>query len=150
MLDKRNMPPRARSESFANLVGIEVPILLAPMAGACPPSLSVAVANAGGLGACGALMMKPDEIEAWCSQFRKDSRGEFQINLWIPEASPKRDFDLEKQQREFLANWGPVFHQKRAMPRCRTLKRSAISFCPWPRKSFLRSWGFIRRRSYLN
>ena len=50
----------------------------------------MAVANAGGLEACGALMMKPDEIELWCAEFRKDSRGEFQINLWIPETPPVR------------------------------------------------------------
>jgi nitronate monooxygenase len=77
------------------------------MAGACPPSLSIAVANAGGLGACGALMMEPNEIKAWSAKFREGSRGEFQINLWIPESPPVRDFDLEKQQREFVAKWGP-------------------------------------------
>jgi nitronate monooxygenase len=35
-----------------------------PMAGACPPSLSIAAMNAGSLGACGALSMQPDEIIA--------------------------------------------------------------------------------------
>ncbi|MHB8541474.1 MAG: NAD(P)H-dependent flavin oxidoreductase [Candidatus Acidiferrales bacterium] len=107
MSDKRYSSPRSRAEGFANRLGIRLPILLAPMAGACPPSLSIAVANAGGLGACGALMMKPDEIEAWSAEFRKGSQGEFQINLWIPEAPPARDFELEKRQREFLAMWGP-------------------------------------------
>jgi nitronate monooxygenase len=77
------------------------------MAGACPPSLSVAVANAGGLGACGALLMKPDEIRIWSDEFRRGSQGEFQINLWIPEPPPVRDFELEEQQRTFLAMWGP-------------------------------------------
>jgi nitronate monooxygenase len=32
--------------------------------------LSIAVANAGGLGACGALMMTPDEIRTWSAAFR--------------------------------------------------------------------------------
>ncbi len=107
MFDHGFSSPRARAESFANRLGIRVPILLAPMAGACPPSLSIAVANAGGLGACGALMMKPDEIRAWSAEFREGSQGKFQINLWIPEAPPSRDFELEKRQREFLATWGP-------------------------------------------
>jgi nitronate monooxygenase len=106
MVDK-NSAPRARAEDFANRLGIRLPILLAPMAGASPPSVSIAVANAGGLGACGALLMKPDEIKAWAAEFRKGSRGEFQINLWIPEAQPARDFELENRQREFLATWGP-------------------------------------------
>lgn len=107
MSDKQSSSPRVRAEEFANRLGLRRPILLAPMAGACPPSLSIAVANAGGLGGCGALMMKPEEIRTWGAEFRKRSRGEYQINLWIPDAPPKRDFDLERQQREFLAKWGP-------------------------------------------
>jgi nitronate monooxygenase len=77
------------------------------MAGACPASLSIAVANAGELGACGALMMKPDEITAWSAEFRAKSQGEFQLNVWIPSAPPIRDFESEKRQREFLSKWGP-------------------------------------------
>jgi hypothetical protein len=42
----------------------------------------------------GALLMKPDEILAWGSAFREGRAGEFQINLWIAEAPPVRDFDL--------------------------------------------------------
>jgi nitronate monooxygenase len=98
----------ARGEHFAERVGIRLPVLLAPMAGACPPSLSIAVANAGGLGACGALLMKPDEIQSWAEEYRKGSGGEFQINLWIPEEPPKRELELEKRQCEFLATWGPA------------------------------------------
>jgi nitronate monooxygenase len=107
MFEKTHSSPHGRAKAFAERLGIRVPILLAPMAGACPPSLSIAVANAGGLGACGALMMTPDEIGAWSAEFREGSQGKFQINLWIPEAPPKRDFELEKMQREFLAMWGP-------------------------------------------
>jgi nitronate monooxygenase len=88
-------------------LGIRLPILLAPMAGASPPSLSIAVSNAGGLGACGALLMKPEEIRTWSADFREGSQGRFQINLWIPEARPERDFESEKKVREFLATWGP-------------------------------------------
>ena len=99
--------PVARAEDFAARLGIRLPILLAPMAGACPPSLSIAVANAGGMGACGALLMKPEEIATWCAEFRAESQGEFQINLWIPGPPPKRDAELEKRQREYLAQWGP-------------------------------------------
>ena len=97
----------SRAEEFAARLGIRLPVLLAPMAGACPVSLSAAVANAGGMGACGALLMKPEEIAAWCSDFRAQSQGEFQINLWIPGPEPKRDPKLERRQREYLAEWGP-------------------------------------------
>jgi nitronate monooxygenase len=97
----------AHAEEFAGRLGIRLPILLAPMAGACATSLSAAVANAGGMGACGALLMKPEEIAAWCDDFRAQSEGEFQINLWIPGPEPKRDAMLERRQREYLAQWGP-------------------------------------------
>ena len=78
------------------------------MAGAGPPSLSIAVANAGGMGACGALLMEPDAIRAWAGEFRRESKGEFQLNLWIRDPAPVRDPEREARQREFLAAWGPA------------------------------------------
>lgn len=107
MSERTHSSPVARAEKFANRLGIRVPILLAPMAGACPPSVSIAVANAGGLGGCGALMMQPDEIRRWADEFRRGSQGEFQMNLWIPDPAPARDFESEREVREFLAKWGP-------------------------------------------
>lgn len=107
MSDTKHSSPLARAQQFAQLLGMQLPVLLAPMAGACPPSLSIAVANAGGLGACGALMMEPEQIRAWSEEFRKGSPGAFQINLWIPEPQPPRDAELEKKQRQFLEQWGP-------------------------------------------
>lgn len=108
MIDPKQLSPLKRAEDFADRLGIRLPILLAPMAGACPPSLSIAVANAGGLGACGALLMSPDEIKGWSDEFRDGSAGPFQMNLWIPEPPPVRDSELEKRQRQFLAQWGPL------------------------------------------
>jgi nitronate monooxygenase len=107
MGDKKYSSPRARAEAFTGTLGMRLPILLAPMAGACPPSLSVAVANAGGLGACGALLMEPEAIKAWSTEFRQQSKGDFQLNLWIPDPVSVRDSESEKQQREYLAAWGP-------------------------------------------
>ena len=102
-----SVSPFMRAQSFAERLGTRVPILLAPMAGASPASLSIAVVDGGGLGACGALMMSPNEVLAWGKEFRAGSAGGFQINLWIPEAPPERNFVLEARQREFLAAWGP-------------------------------------------
>lgn len=107
MLKNKHMSPLARAQQFANWLGIRLPIVMAPMSGACPPSLAVAIANAGGLGGCGALLMQPDEIKSWSEEFRKGSAGEFQINLWIPDPLPKRDTELERRERDFLAQWGP-------------------------------------------
>jgi nitronate monooxygenase len=97
-----------RAQRFCERFGLRVPILLAPMAGASAPSLSIAVANAGGLGACGALLMKPEEIVGWTEEVRRGTQGPFQINLWVPDPPPKRDREHEARVREFLAEWGPA------------------------------------------
>ena len=43
------------AQQFCERFGLRVPILLAPLAGASATALSIAVAQAGGLGACGAV-----------------------------------------------------------------------------------------------
>ena len=96
-----------RAESFCGRFGLRVPILLAPMAGVSAPSLSVAVANAGGLGSCGVLLMRPDEVLAWAQEVRASSNGAFQLNIWIPDPPPQRDPERETRVREFLGPWGP-------------------------------------------
>ena len=97
----------ARAEAFCAAYNLRIPILLAPMAGACPASLSIAVANAGGLGACGGLLMQPAAIKAWASEVRAGTNGGFQLNLWIPDAPPTRDEAAEAAVRGFLGTWGP-------------------------------------------
>lgn len=97
-----------RSSAFCERFGIQVPILLAPMAGVGAPSLSIAVAKAGGLGACGALLMKPEEILKWSATVRETAGGAFQLNLWVPDPLPVRDPAHESEVRSFLEKWGPA------------------------------------------
>jgi nitronate monooxygenase len=99
--------PRKRAATFCQTYGLRLPILLAPMAGASPVSLSIAVANAGGMGAIGALQHSGDAIRQWAREFRAASTGPFQINTWIPDPDPVRDADAEARVRAFLAAWGP-------------------------------------------
>jgi nitronate monooxygenase len=100
--------PIDRAAAFCSRYGLKVPILLAPMAGASPASLSIAVANAGGMGGLGALVTPPPGIVEWAREFRAGSSGPFQINLWIPDPPPRRDREAEARMREFLASWGPA------------------------------------------
>lgn len=97
----------ARTQAFCQRFGLHIPMLLGPMAGASAPSLSIAIANAGGLGACGALPMQPAEIVDWASEVRANSNGPFNLNLWIPDPTPTRDAAHEARVRQFLASWGP-------------------------------------------
>lgn len=104
----RSPRPVERSRAFCARFGLGVPVLLAPMAGASPVSLSIAVANAGGMGALGALLTPPAEIRTWVEEFRSKSGGPFQINVWIPDPKPKRDSAAETSVRQFLELWGPA------------------------------------------
>jgi nitronate monooxygenase len=64
--------------AFCQQYGLRIPILQAPMAGSCPVNLAVAVADAGGMGAMGALMSSPDAI-AKCGppSFARGALGRF-------------------------------------------------------------------------
>jgi len=77
------------------------------MAGASAPSLSIAVMNSGGLGACGALLMQPPAIIDWATEVRAASDCPFQLNLWVPDPAPTREIAAEEEVRRFLAQWGP-------------------------------------------
>src|SRR5215472_784143 len=99
---------QGRAQAFCRRFGLKLPIVLAPMAGACPPSLSIAVMKVGSLGACGALLMPPNEIAAWANEVRAEGNGPFQFNLWIPDPPPRRDRAHEDQVRAFLERFGPA------------------------------------------
>jgi nitronate monooxygenase len=103
------MPQTAltRAKAFCEQYKMNVPILLAPMAGACPPSLSIAVARAGGMGAMGALVSTPGAIRDWVNAVRTKTRAPFQLNTWVPDPPPARDRAAEDRLRAFLAAWGP-------------------------------------------
>src|SRR3954471_6520847 len=99
---------QSRITSFCARFHLRHPILLAPMAGASAPSLSIAVANAGGAGGCGALLMQPAEMAKWVAEVRAHTRNPFQLNLWIPDPKAIRDAGHEAKVRQFLSQWGPA------------------------------------------
>jgi nitronate monooxygenase len=105
-------PALERAQRLAERFGLAVPVLLAPMAGACPVALSVAVARAGGMAAMGALLHDAPGIATWVNEFRSaigagQGAGALQINLWIPDPEPARDTAHEAALRAFLGRFGP-------------------------------------------
>lgn len=98
---------RQRVDDFRSRFGLRLPILLAPMAGACPVALSAAVANAGGMGAMGAVLSTPEQIGRWMDDFRRQSDAPAQVNVWVPDPAPARDAAAEAATRAFLEHWGP-------------------------------------------
>ncbi len=102
-------PALQRAQGLAGRFGLRLPLLLAPMAGACPVALSAAVARAGGLGALGALLHEPEAISRWVADYRAETDGApLQINLWVPDPPPPRDTAHEARLREFLGRHGPA------------------------------------------
>ena len=104
---RRTVPALARAEAFCRAYALEMPIIMAPMAGACPPALAAAVARAGGMGAGGMTGQSPDEIAHWAETVRAASNGPFMMNLWAPDPPPQRDRKHEAKVRRFLGEWGP-------------------------------------------
>ncbi|HUZ33978.1 MAG TPA: nitronate monooxygenase [Xanthobacteraceae bacterium] len=71
------------AQALLRRLGIEHPILLAPMAGSGgTPELAAAVSNAGGLGAWGGAYAKPDELAAAIRKIRQLTARPFNINLF--------------------------------------------------------------------
>lgn len=131
-------PTRVRR--FCDSYALDVPVLMAPMAGASPVALAGAVADAGGMGACGALLMAPDDIAQWAARFRARSNGAFQMNLWVPDPEPVRDPAHETCLAGFLAHWGRA-RTCLMVPWCRTSMRSLPLFWMPVRRLCQRSWG---------
>jgi nitronate monooxygenase len=66
-----------------DLLGIDHPIIQAPMAGASTPALVEAVSNAGALGGFGATDCTPEELRTVIRDIRRRTHRPFIINLYL-------------------------------------------------------------------
>ena len=101
-----------KTKIFCEEYELALPIIMAPMAGACPPALAAAVSNAGGMGACGSLMLDSEQIKDWTNEFKSKTNGSLLLNTWIPDPEPTRDLHHEKQLIEFLSRFVPDMSNK--------------------------------------
>lgn len=75
-------------QALLRRIGIEHPIILAPMAGgASTPALVSAVSNAGALGFMGAAYLAPEHILEQARRLREQTERPFGINLFVPVAA---------------------------------------------------------------
>jgi nitronate monooxygenase len=65
-----------------DLFGIELPIILAPMANFAGVEMAVAVAEAGGLGSLPCASLNPDQIRAGVAEFRSLSKRPLNLNFF--------------------------------------------------------------------
>ncbi|MCB1683868.1 MAG: nitronate monooxygenase [Pseudomonadales bacterium] len=67
---------------LATLLGVEVPIVQAPMAGASDAALAIAVSRAGGLGSLPCAMLKPEAIRAEVASVRAATDRPLNLNFF--------------------------------------------------------------------
>jgi nitronate monooxygenase len=82
------------SERLSELLGIELPIIQAPMAGVQRSELAVAVSNAGGLGSLPCAMLSPDTLGKELAAIRDRTDRPYNVNFFChatPEFDSKRD-----------------------------------------------------------
>src|SRR3954467_8254514 len=68
---------------LCDLVGIDAPIVLAPMGGAVTPRLAAAVSSAGGLGMLPLTWTSPDDIASIVEETRQQTERPFGVNLGL-------------------------------------------------------------------
>jgi nitronate monooxygenase len=90
-----------------NLLGLEHPIVQAPMAGYTTPDLAAAVANAGGLGSIGCTTMSPAQVRDTIVNTRARTNRAFNLNFLLyqeptphPERARRMQAHLEPYFRE--------------------------------------------------
>ena len=87
---------------FANRLGIEHPLIQAPMSGSTPPALVAAVSNAGGLGSLGAGYLEPQAILDQAAQIRALGDRPYAIGLFVLPDEFEADMAAVAKAREQL------------------------------------------------
>jgi nitronate monooxygenase len=90
------------------LLGCELPIIQAPMAGVQDSALAVAVCNAGGLGSLPCAMLTPEALEREMAAITSRSSQPFNVNFFC-HAPPKPDARCEAAWRNLLAPYYKEF-----------------------------------------
>ena len=85
-----------------DLLGLELPIVQAPMAGASSVDMAVAVAKAGGLGSLPCAMLTPDKIALDMAEIRSRTNRPVNLNFFCHQA-PGHDATREQAWLERLA-----------------------------------------------
>ena len=71
-------------DRLTSLLGIDHPIIQAPMAGgSSTPELAAAVGNAGGMGSIAAAMLDEEGLRSEVAQARRATNGPLNINFFV-------------------------------------------------------------------
>lgn len=90
--------------TFQQLLGTELPVIQAPMAGIQGSAMAAAVSNAGGLGSLPCAMLGTDALRSELTAIRAETDKPFNVNFFS-HTPPKPDAAREKAWREALGSY---------------------------------------------
>lgn len=94
--------------TLQSLVGVELPIIQAPMAGVQGSALAVAVSNAGGLGSLPCALLGPDALRTELAAIRAKTVKPFNVNFFC-HTPPSPSAERETAWRATLAPYYEEF-----------------------------------------
>lgn len=95
--------------SFTTLVGIDLPLIQAPMAGVQGAEMTVAVSNAGGLGSLPCAMLSLDDLRAGLSAVSRGTNRPYNVNFFthaVPQPDRAREEAWARALRPYYAELG--------------------------------------------
>jgi nitronate monooxygenase len=96
--------------TLQRLLGIELPIIQAPMAGAQGSALAIAVANAGGLGSLPCALLDGDGMRRELAAFAGQSNGPLNVNFFC-HAQPEPDAAAAMRDAAWRALLAPYYRE---------------------------------------
>lgn len=105
--------------TLQEIIGFELPIIQAPLAGWQGSELTIAVCNAGGLGSLPCALLSPDTMRAELTRIRTQTNKPFNVNFFCHEP-PALDGAREAAWRGLLApyfeEFGVALHESATGP----------------------------------
>jgi nitronate monooxygenase len=97
------------STRLTELLGIELPIIQAPMAGAQGSAMAIAVSNAGGLGSLGCAVLDAEALRAEITAIRAGTTKPYNINFFchrVPPVDPQREAQWRAKLTPYYKEYG--------------------------------------------
>ena len=87
---------KANNHRFLELLGVELPIIQAPMAGATTPEMVIATSEAGGLGSLPMALLSAEQARAALAQVRAGTSRPINLNFFTHVPEPLGDAQLDR------------------------------------------------------
>lgn len=105
-LNKARSPLSEKSLHFMKMIGIKYPIIQAPTGGVVKPSMTIAVADEGVLGAIPLTWTSPESSFEYIQTIKKSTKGKFFANFLLQFEPKSLDKTLEAGVHIVQFSWG--------------------------------------------